>query len=120
MSKINPFTDGRKIPEVSINVKVKVDTETTEEATNWNKVFGYLMRKPRTKVEFLNIIDLRKFALDNVFLEDLHPYLKDDDYQKLKLIEEIFDKKLTQDVKAFVLSILRVKPEVIQSLSSSL
>ena len=47
MSKINPFTDGRKIPEVSINVKVKVDTEATEEATNWNKVFGYLMRKPR-------------------------------------------------------------------------
>ena len=79
MSKINPFTDGRKIPEVSINVKVKVDTETTEEATNWNKVFGYLMRKPRTKVEFLNIIDLRKFALNNIFLEDLHTYLHDDD-----------------------------------------
>ena len=75
MSKINPFTDGRKIPEVSINVKVKVDTETTEEATNWNKVFGYLMRKPRTKVEFLNIIDLRKFAFNNIFLFFFHSYL---------------------------------------------
>ena len=120
MSKINPFTDGRKIPNVSINVKVKVDTESTEETTEWNKVFGYLMRKPRTKVEFINVTDIRKFSLDNISLEDLHPYLQQDDYEKLKTMETIFDKKLTQDVKAFILSILKVKPSVIESLSKVL
>lgn len=120
MSKINPFTDGRKIPEVSINVKVKINTQTHEEETEWNKVFGYLMRKPRTKVEFLNVIDIRKFALDNIQLKDLRPYLNEEDYEKLKTIETIFDTKLTQDVKAFVLSILKIKPTIVESLSHSL
>lgn len=120
MNKINPFTDGRKIPEVSINVKVKVDTESSQENVSWNKVFGYLMRKPRTKVEFINVTELRKFSLDQIKLEDLHPYLYPEDYEKLKTIEDIFDNKLTQDVKAFVLSILKIKPTVIESIVNKL
>jgi len=118
MTKINPFTDDRQIPEVSINVKVKVDTENSEEALNWNKVFGYLMRKPRTKVEFINITDIRNFSLDKITLKTLRPYLQKEDYEKLETIENLFDEKLTQDVKAFILSILKIKPEVIKSLSS--
>lgn len=120
MSKINPFIDDRKIPEVSINVKVKINTNDVEENTNWNKVFGYLMRKPRTKVEFINITDIRSHPLDKITLEDLHPYLQEDDYKKLKTIENIFDNKLTQDVKAFVLSILRIKPSTIEFLAKAL
>ena len=120
MSKINPFTDGRKLPDVAINVKVKVETESTDENVNWNKVFGYLMRKPRTKVEFINVTDIRKFSLDNITLEALHPYLQEEDYQKLKTIENIFNDKLTQDVKAFVLSILKIKPSVVEELSKIL
>lgn len=120
MSKINPFTDGRKLPDVAINVKVKVETESTDENVNWNKVFGYLMRKPRTKVEFINVTDIRKFSLDNITLESLHPYLQEEDYQKLKTIENIFNEKLTQDVKAFVLSILKIKPSVVEELSKIL
>ena len=120
MSKINPFTDGRKLPDVAINVKVKVETESADENTNWNKVFGYLMRKPRTKVEFINVTDIRKFSLDHITLESLVPYLQQEDYEKLKTIENIFDTKLTQDVKAFVLSILKIKPSTVEELSKVL
>lgn len=120
MSKINPFTDGRKIPEISINVKVKVETESNEDNENWNKVFGYLMRKPRTKVEFINVADIRKLSLDNVTVESIKSHIQQEDYEKLKTIESIFNKKLTQDVKAFVLSILKVKPATVESLVNSL
>lgn len=120
MSKINPFTDDRKIPEVSINVKVKVNTETPEETINWNKVFGYLMRKPRTKLEFINVTDIRNFSLDKITLKDIQPYLYEEDYEKLKTIESIFNYKLTQDVKAFVLSVLKIKPSIIESINSHL
>ena len=116
MSKINPFTDGRKIPDVSINVKVKINSDSVEENSNWNKIFGYLMRKPRTKVEFINVTDLRNCDLSKITLEKLRPYLYQEDYDRLKNIEEIFDNKLTQDVKAFVLSILKIKPSLIESL----
>lgn len=120
MVKINPFTDDRKIPEVSINVKVKVNTDSNEESLNWNKVFGYLMRKPRTKVEFINVSDIRKYSLDKISLEDLRSYLQQEDFEKLKTIENIFNEKLTQDVKAFILSILKIKPSVIESLVGNL
>lgn len=120
MVKINPFTDDRKIPEVSINVKVKINTDSTEENANWNKVFGYLMRKPRTKVEFINVSEIRNYSLDKITLEDLRSYLQKEDFEKLKTIENIFDNKLTQDVKAFVLSILKIKPSVVELLAKTL
>lgn len=118
--KLNPFTDGRKIPEVSINVKVKVDTETSEENTNWNRAFGYLMRKPRTKLEFINVTDIRKVDLSEVTLDKLKPYLQEEDYKRMKPIERLFDEKLTQDVKAFILSILKITPSIAESLGKSL
>lgn len=120
MTKINPFTDGRKIPEVSINVKVKVNDMTEDENVQWNTVFGHLMRKPRTKVEFLNVTDIRKFDLQKINLDNLLPYLHNEDYEELKSIESIFNNKLTQDVKAFVLAILKIKPSTIEYISNNL
>ena len=116
MVKMNPFIDDRKIPQISINVKIKVDTNSTEDNIKWNDVFGYLMRKPRTKLEFINITDIRKLNLDDITVEKIKPYIIEDDYTKLKEIEQIFNSKLTQDVKAFILSILKIKPVVIEKL----
>lgn len=113
MSKINPFTDDRKIPEVSINVKIRVDTDTPDETSNWNKTFGYLMRKPRTKLEFINVTELRKTNLENVTVDSLKNFLQEEDYIQLKSIEKIFDTRLTQDVKAFILAILKIKPSML-------
>lgn len=113
MSKINPFTDDRKIPEVSINVKIRVDTDTSDETSNWNKTFGYLMRKPRTKLEFINVTELRKTNLENVTVDSLKNFLQEEDYIQLKSIEKIFDTRLTQDVKAFILAILKIKPSML-------
>ena len=36
------------------------------------------------------------------------------------MVENIFDNKLTQDVKAFILSILRIKPSTIEFLAKAL
>ena len=116
MVKMNPFIDDRKIPQISINVKIKVDTNSVEDNTRWNEVFGYLMRKPRTKLEFINIIDIRKLNLDEITLEKIKTHIAIEDYEKLKMIEDVFDSKLTQDVKAFILSILKIKPSIIENL----
>lgn len=108
MPKIDIFGDGRKTPKISINVKVRVKTSNINETNKWNKVFGYIMKKPRTKLEFLVVDPIRNLQLDKVTLEDIKRYISEEDYEQLSKVESLFDRKLTADVKAFILSILKV------------
>lgn len=108
MQKLNPFLDNRPIPKVNINVKVKVKTNSTKENADWNKAFGYLMKKPRTKLEFLTVNVIRKMALDKITVESIKPLLIEDDYKVLSSIEDIFNTRLTSDVKSFILAVLRI------------
>lgn len=108
MQKINPFIDKRPIPRVNINVKIKVKTNSAKENADWNKAFGYLMKKPRTKLEFLTVNVIRKLPLEKITLESIKPYLLESDYNTLVTIEDIFDNRLTSDVKSFILAILRI------------
>ena len=69
MSNLNPFLDKRPIPKISINVKVKIKSDSAKENADWNKAFGYIMKKPRTKLEFLTVNLIRKLPLENITLE---------------------------------------------------
>lgn len=108
MEKINPFLDKRPIPKVNINVKIKVKTNSAKENADWNKAFGYLMKKPRTKLEFLTVNIIRKLPLENITLQSIKPLLLENDYSVLATIEDIFNNRLTSDVKSFILAILRI------------
>lgn len=108
MEKINPFLDKRPIPKVNINVKIKVKTNSAKENADWNKAFGYLMKKPRTKLEFLTVNIIRKLPLENITLQSIKPLLLENDYNVLATIEDIFNDRLTSDVKSFILAILRI------------
>ena len=116
MNRIDIFGDGRKTPKITINVKVKVKTK---EITDWNRVFGYIMKKPRTKLEFLMVDQIRCLALDKICLNDIKDYIEEEDYNQLKSIENIFDKRITSDIKAFILSILRIKISSLENIISS-
>lgn len=119
MNKIDIFGDGRKTPKISINVKIKVKTSTPEETFTWNKVFGYIMKKPRTKLEFLMVDAIRCLSLDKIQLEDIKDYMQEEDYNQLKLVEKIFNKSLTSDIKAFILSILKIKVDILKEIINS-
>ena len=114
--KIDVFGDGRKTPKISINVKIKVKTNSPEETATWNKVFGYIMKKPRTKLEFLMVDNFRYLFLDKIQLKDIKDYIQEEDYEQLKKVEKIFDKKLTTDIKAFILSILKIKINTLEEI----
>ena len=116
MSKLDIFGDGRKTPKISVNVKIKVKTSDVEETMAWNKAFGYIMKKQRTKLEFLAVDSLRCLSLDKVKLEDIKNYITEEDYTELKPIEKIFDKRLTSDVKAFILAILKVQHNLLENI----
>ena len=108
MRSINPFLDNRKIPKLSINVKVKVKTDSVEETNLWNSVFGYIIKKPRTKLEFLMVSNIRNLPLKNITLNKIKDLISEEDYSALYKIEKIFNEKLTTDLKAFILSVLRI------------
>lgn len=110
------FGDGRKRPKLSVNVKVKVSTTYTDEMTHWNKVFGYIMKKPRTKLEFLMINSIRKLSLSKITLQKIKNYISEEDYVQLQKIENIFDKDLTDDLKAFILAILKIPVSILEKL----
>ena len=42
MESIDIFGDGRKVPQLSINVKVKVKPDYQQYNNLWNSVFGYI------------------------------------------------------------------------------
>ena len=117
MTTINPFLDNRSIPKIGVNVKVKVKTDSAKENAAWNKAFGYLMKKPRTKLEFLTVSLIRKLALDKITVENIKSYISEDDYTALKSIENIFNNRLTTDIKSFILAILRVPIKDLEKLT---
>lgn len=117
MSKLDIFGDNRKIPKVSINVKIKVDTQSGAETHAWNNTFGYIMKKPRTKLDFLLISNIRALDLDKITVAKLKDYLSKEDYEYLYAIENLFDNKLAKDLKAFILSILHVPFNALKSIS---
>lgn len=108
MADLDIFGDNRKTPKLSINVKIKVKPEFQEYNGSWNKVFGYIMKKPRTKLEFLAVNAFRNISLNELVLEDIKDYISEMDYNQLKKVEIVFNKGLTTDVKAFILAILKV------------
>lgn len=117
MTKLDIFGDGRKTPKISINVKVKVKTDVPEETNIWNRVFGYIMKKPRTKLEFLNVDSLRSLPLNSIKLIDIKEYISEEDFRQLSLVENIFNEKLTADVKAFILAILKVPVSYVENIT---
>lgn len=117
MQKINPFIDKRPIPKVNINVKIKVKTNSAKENSDWNKAFGYLMKKPRTKLEFLTVNVIRKLPLEKITLESIKSLILEDDYKVLATIEDIFNNRLTSDVKSFILAILRIPIKELDNLT---
>lgn len=117
MQNVNPFLDKRPIPKISINVKVKIKSDSAKENADWNKAFGYIMKKPRTKLEFLTVNLIRKLPLEKITLEKIKPYLTENDYQQLLTIENIFNSKLTTDVKSFILSVLRIPVKSLEALA---
>lgn len=116
MNRIDVFGDGRKTPKISVNVKIKVKTNDINETVAWNKAFGYIMKKQRTKLEFLAVDSLRCLSLDKVKLKDIANLITEEDYTELSPIEKIFDKRLTSDVKAFILAILRVSSNQVENI----
>ena len=116
MNRIDVFGDGRKTPKISVNVKIKVKTSDINETVAWNKAFGYIMKKQRTKLEFLAVDSLRCLSLDKVKLKDIANLITEEDYTELSPIEKIFDKRLTSDVKAFILAILKVSNSQIENI----
>lgn len=116
MNRIDVFGDGRKTPKISVNVKIKVKTSDINETVAWNKAFGYIMKKQRTKLEFLTVDSLRCLSLDKVKLKDIVNFITKEDYAELSPIEKIFDKRLTSDVKAFILAILKVSNSQIENI----
>lgn len=108
MHKLDIFGDNRPIPRLVINVKVKANTKNSKEANTWNKVFGYIMKKPRTKYEFLAITTIRTLDLNIITLDSIKDLISKEDYTQLLSIERIFNCGLTSDLKAFILAILRI------------
>ena len=117
MRNVNPFLDDRKIPKLSINVKVKVKTDSVEETNTWNSVFGYIIKKPRTKLEFLMVSNIRNLPLKNITLDKLNGLISSEDYDELKKIEKLFNERLTTDLKAFILSVLRIPINTLKEIS---
>lgn len=119
MANLDIFGDNRKTPKLSINVKVKIKQEFQQYNFLWNKVFGYIMKKPRTKLEFLAVNSFRNISLSELTLEDIKEYISEVDYAQLKRVEPVFNGGLTTDLKAFILAILKVPFNQINELIKS-
>lgn len=116
MRKLNIFDDNRKIPKININVRIKIKSNNTEELKNWNTVFGYIMKKPRTKLDFINVKKIRQCNIKNLTLDDIYIYLSQDDYYELSKIQNIFNSGLTTDLKAFILSVIKVPIQYLEAI----
>lgn len=118
MTKLDIFGDGRKTPKISVNVKIKVETKSAKENVHWNKFFGYLMKKPRTKLDFLSVNAIRKLNMSKITLKSINDYLKDDDKEQINKIKDLFDKRLTTDVKAFIITLLHIPYDKLQEITN--
>ncbi len=108
MSNLNIFGDDRKIPKVTVNVKVRVKDLNDEETRAWNKAFGYIMRKTHSKLEFIAINTIRELSIRNIKLADIKDFISETDYNVLHTIESIFNNKISIDLKAFILAMLKI------------
>lgn len=118
MVRINAFGDDRKIPKLSINVKVKVKIDSPSDIVKWNNVFGYIMKKPRTKLDFINVNPIRNLKLNNITVEKIKNYISEEDYTQLLKVENIFNTNLTNDLKAFILAILKIPYQTLEEISN--
>jgi len=114
MTRLNIFDDNRRIPKLSVNIKVRCKDTTLDESAAWNYVFGYIMKKPRTKLDFLAVGPIRTLNLSDLKLSDLQGVMSDEDYTELLKIETLFNDKLSVDVKAFILAMLKVSYQDVQ------
>lgn len=110
------FGDNRKIPNITVNVKVKVKDLNQDETRAWNKAFGYIMRKKHSKLEFLVIDTMRELPIKGITLDDIKSKLTEEDYAVLQTVENIFNTKISIDLKAFILAMLRMPIPFIMSL----
>ena len=114
MARLNIFDDDRKIPKLSVNIKVRCKDTNFDESNAWNYVFGYIMKKPRTKLDFLAVGPIRTLDLNSLKLSMLRDVISPEDYEVLSKVEILFNEKLSIDVKAFVLAMLKVSYQDIQ------
>lgn len=119
MTNLDIFGDNRKIPNIKVNVKVKIKDLNSDETRIWNKAFGYIMRKGHSKLEFLSIDTIRELPIKNIKLVDLKSTLNEEDYSVLKTIEDVFDNKISTDLKAFILAMLKIPVPVIVNIQKS-
>ena len=105
---MNPFLDQRKIPEININFRIKINSTDREEINNWNIFFSELMKKPKTKLTFTTCSILRDFSVSNITLDSIKDHISQEDYKLLLPIEDLFNNRLETDLKIFILSLLKV------------
>lgn len=111
---LNPFVDNRPIPNIKVNFKVKIKTKSAEETASWNRFFAYIMKKPRTKIEFSTISLFRELPITNIKIENIENFINKEDYDQLFIIKDIFENRLPIDLKAFILSMLQVPIKAIK------
>ena len=112
---INPFLDQRKIPEININFRVKINSTNKEEINNWNIFFYELMKKPKTKLTFTTCSILRNLPISNITLESIKDSITEEDYNLLLPIEDLFNNRLEIDLKIFILSLLKVPISILKN-----
>jgi len=112
---MNPFLDQRKIPEININFRVKINSTDREEINNWNIFFSELMKKPKTKLTFTTCNILRDFSMSEITLDLIKNHISSEDYNLLLPIQDLFDNRLETDLKIFILSLLKVPISVLKN-----
>ena len=112
---MNPFLDQRKIPEININFRVKINSTDREEINNWNIFFSELMKKPKTKLTFTTCSILRDLPVSNITLDTIKDYISEDDYKLLYPIEDLFNNRLEIDLKIFILSLLKIPISILKN-----
>lgn len=112
---MNPFLDQRKIPEININFRVKINSTDREEINNWNIFFSELMKKPKTKLTFTTCSILRDLPVSNITLDSIKDYISEDDYKLLYPIEDLFNNRLEIDLKIFILSLLKIPISILKN-----
>lgn len=110
---IDIFGDNRKIPVLKINSKIKIHGLTKDEEVIWNKAFGYIQKKPHGKLEYLAVNCFRNEKIKSLKFTDIERFLSEEDVTELKSIEDIFNNKLSLDLKAFILAVLKIPTNIL-------
>lgn len=114
MPNFNPFLDERPIPQLDINLKVKIKTKNKKDYRDWNVFFSYIMKKPKTKLTFTTVSILRDMSVSHITVDDIIDYVRDPkDKVELVKIKDIFT-DLPIDLKIFILALLQISIKAIQ------